>query len=121
MSRDIKKYIKTCRNCQEGKSNHRHKALLKPLTISNRFRQTLHIEHVGPIKAGPKEEKYIFSVIDSFSTWVSLFAVRNTTSEVVADYLLKVASKAGAFKHLISKNAASFTGKALTQFCEYLQ
>jgi len=47
-----------------------------------------------------------------------MFAVHNTTSEVAANCLLKVVSEAGAFKHLISDNAASFTGKVLTQFCE---
>jgi len=118
MSEDKKKYIKTCRDCQEGKSYHRYKVLLKPLVIPNRFGQTLHIDHVGPIKAGPNREKYIFTVIDSYSIWPSMFAVHNPTSEVAADCLLKVVSKAGAFKHLISDNEASFTGKVLTQFCE---
>jgi len=118
MSRDITKYIKTCKDCQEGKSYHWYKALLKPIVIPNRIGQTLHIDHVGPIKAGPNGEKYIFTVIDSYSTWTWMFAVHNTTSEVAADCLLKVVSEAGAFKHLISDNAASFTGKILTQFCE---
>jgi len=45
-------------------------------------------------------------------------SVHTTTSEVAADCLLRVVSKAGAFKHLISDNAASFTGKVLPQFCE---
>jgi len=57
MTREIKKYIKTCTACQEGKRYNRYKALLK-LAIPNRFGQTLHIDHVGPIKAGPNGEKY---------------------------------------------------------------
>jgi len=65
---DVKKYVKTCKDCQEGKSYHRYKALLKPFAIPNRFGQTLHIDHVGPIKPGPNGEKYIFTVIDSYST-----------------------------------------------------
>jgi len=118
MSRDVKKYVKTCKNCQEGKSYHRYKALLKPLAIPNRFGQTLHIDHVGPIKPGPNGEKYIFTVIDSFSQWPWTFAVHNTSADVAANCLLKVVSEAGAFKHLISDNAASFTGKVMTQFCK---
>jgi len=50
LSKDVKKYVKTCQNCQEGKSYHHYKALLKPLAISNKFGQTLHIDHVRPIK-----------------------------------------------------------------------
>jgi len=84
MSRDIKKYIKECKDCQEGKSYHRYKALLKPLSIPNRCGQTFHIGHVGPIKAGPNGERYIFTVIDSYLTWVWLFPVHNTNSEVAA-------------------------------------
>jgi len=97
---------KIARIFQEGKSYNRYKALLKPLVIPNRFGETLHIDHVGPIKDGPNEEKYIFSVIDLNSMWMWLFSVQNTNSEVVADCLLRVMSKAGAFKHLISDNAA---------------
>jgi len=82
LSKDVKRYVKTCTNCQEGKSYHRYKALLKPLAIPNKFGQTLHIDHVGPIKAGPNGEKYMFTVIDSFSQWVWIFPVQNTTSEV---------------------------------------
>jgi len=114
----VKKYIKTCTDCQEGKSYHRYKALLKPLAIPNRFGQTLHIDHVGPIKARPIGEKYIFTVIDSFSTWPWIFPVHNATSAVTADCLLRVVSEAGDFKHLISDNAAAFTGKVQTQFCQ---
>jgi len=118
LSGDVKKYVKTCKDCQEGKSYHRYKALLKPFAIPNRFGQTLHIDHVGPIKPGPNGEKYIFTVIDSYSTWPWTFAVHNTSSEVAANCLLKVVSEAGAFKHLISDNAARFISKVLTQFCE---
>jgi len=82
LSKDVKKYVKTCKDCQEGKSYHRYKALLKPLAIPNKFGQTLLIDHVGPIK-GPNEEKYMFIVIDSFSQWVWIFPVQNTTSEVL--------------------------------------
>jgi len=42
--------------------------------------------------------------------------VHNTSAEVAANCLLKVVSEAGAFKHLFSDNAASFTGKVMTQF-----
>jgi len=118
LSRDVKKYVKTCKDCQEGKSYHRYKALLKTLAIPNRFGQTLHIDHVGPIKPGPNSEKYIFMVIYSFSQWPWTFAVHNTGADVAANCLLKVVSEAGAFKHLISDNAASFTGKVMTQFCK---
>jgi len=118
LSRDVKKYVKTRKECQEGKSYHRYKALLKPLAIPNRFGQTLHIDHVGPIKPGPNGEKYIFTVIDSYSTWPWIFRVQNTNSQVAADCLQRVVSDAGVFKYLISNNAASFTGKVLTQCCE---
>jgi len=50
MSGDFKKYVKTCKDCQEAKNYHRYKVLLKPLAIPNRFGQALHID---PIKPGP--------------------------------------------------------------------
>jgi len=108
----------TCQNCQKGKSYNRYKALLKPLAIPNKFGKTLHIDHVRPIKAGPNGERYMFIVIDSYSNWVWIFLVQNNTSEVALQCLLKVISDAGVFKYLISDNAASFTGKVMTQFCE---
>jgi len=121
LSHDVKKYVKTCQNCQEGKSYHRYKALLGPLAIPNKFGKTLHIDHVGPVKPGPNREKYMFTIIDSYATWVWIFSVQNTTSELAAQCLFKVVSDAGAFKHLISDNATSFPGKVITQFCELFE
>jgi len=118
LEKNVKKYVKSCQNCQEGKIYHRYRALLKPLAIPNKFGQTLHIDHVGPIKAGPNGEKYMFTVIDSYSTRVWIFPVQNTTGELAAQCLLRVVSDAGAFKYQISDNAASFTSKVMTQFCE---
>jgi len=117
LSKNVKKYVKTCQNCQEGKSYHRYKALLKLLAIPNNL-DKLHIDHVGPIKARPNGERYMFTVIDSYSNWVWIFLVQNITSEVATQCLLKVVSDARAFKYLISDNAASFTSKVMTQFCE---
>jgi len=59
-----------------------------------------------------------FTVIDLYSQWPWTFTVHNTGADVAANCLLKVVSEAGAFKHLISDNAASFTGKVKTQFCK---
>jgi len=60
----------------------------------------------------------MFTVIDSYSQWVWNFPVQNTTSEIATQCLFKVVSDAGAFKYLISDNAASFTRKVMSQFCE---
>jgi len=65
----MRRYVRECTECQQGKSYNRYKALLKPLAVPSRFGQTLHMDHVGPIKQGPNGEKYIFTVIDSYSTW----------------------------------------------------
>jgi len=118
MIKDIRRYVMECTECQQGKSYNRYKALLKPLAVPSRFVQTLHMDHIGPIKQGPNGEKYIFTVIDSYSTWPWLFGVRDRGAETTVNCLFTVVKDTGAFKTLISDNAASFVGKMLTQFCK---
>jgi len=70
---------------------------LKPLAILDGFGKTLHIDHVRPVKPGPDGHHYIFTVIDSFSKYVWLYPVYDTTAEVAVTCLLSVVKKAGPF------------------------
>lgn len=118
MRKNLKIFIRSCQECQQGKSYHRHKALLKPLYIPNCFGNTLHVDHMGPMTPGPNGEKYVFSVVDSYSNWVWLYPVKTTSAEEAVKCLLSVVSQVGAFQNLISDNAQSLVGKVMTLFCK---
>jgi len=80
----------------------------------------LQIDFVGPLWEGPAGEKYVFSVIDSCSTYTWLFACVDQQASTAVSLLLRVIAYCGAFKTLVSDQGSPLIGKIITNFCELL-
>ena len=117
MYKDIKNYTKRCLDCQASKSHSLNKALLKPLEIVEGFGRKLHCDFVGPILE-VEGFKYVFTVVDSFTTWTWLFPTKNMTAETAVKCLVQVVKEAGCFLTLVSDQGQSLIGKVMKGFCD---
>jgi RNA:NAD 2'-phosphotransferase (TPT1/KptA family) len=117
MYTQVKEYTKTCQTCQKSKTYGLNKALLKPLEVVNGFGRKLHCDYVGPIIQTNEGFKYIFSVIDSFTTWTWLFPTKDMTAETAVKCLVQVVKEIGCFTTLVSDQAQALTGKIMQGFC----
>lgn len=118
MKKVITKYIKNCLNCIYYKNLHGKKpGVLFPIPKFARPFHTLHIDHLGPFIKTTKNNTYLLVVVDSFTKFVFIAAVRNTKSKLVIAELNKIFKIFGNTKRLICDAGSAFTSKSFVKYC----
>lgn len=77
----VKKYVTSCLECAYSKSSGGKKpGFLHPIEkVDNPF-DTVHIDHVGPFVRSSKGNMHILVIIDAYTRYIYLKAVKNTKS-----------------------------------------
>ena len=114
----VKKYIKNCINCIYFKNKGGPKeGELYPLPKHARPFHTLHVDHLGPFVKSKSKNKYLLVVVDAFTKFVFISAVKNTKSSGVIKELENISSIFGNPKRIISDAGSCFTSHEFTQYC----
>lgn len=79
---------------------------------------TFHIDHLGPLASTRKNYRYVFVVIDGFTKFVWLYAMKSTTAAEVIDHLKKQATVFGNPKRIISNRGTAFTSGDFQKYCQ---
>ena len=93
----VKKIIQNCRICHEGKV-YTMKTKEECLKLaSNEPFESIYIDFCGPFKLTNTREKYIFAIIDQYSKYILLKAVKNQDDKTLINissecWLLKFGS-----------------------------
>ena len=116
MRQDIKRYVKTCHECQIRKApNTRPFGDLQHIKASQPF-EVCSIDHVGPL---PKSYgcTYILVLTCIFSKFAIAKAVRSTSARIVADFLFREVflRMYVAPRHLLSDQSKSFLNKTIDE------
>lgn len=115
----VSKYVKNCIYCIYYKNAHGKKpGKLYPIPKHARPFHTLHIDHLGPFIKTTQNNNYLLVIVDSFTKFVFIAAVRNTKSKVVINELNKIFKVFGNPKRLISDAGSAFTSKLFSNFCK---
>lgn len=110
MTQFVKKYVRACIPCAYAKQvGGKRQGELHPITKPSVPFQCLHIDHLGPFIKSKKGNTYILGIIDSFTKFIILRAVKNTKSKTSINVLRDVFSLFGTPKTLISDRGSSFT------------
>ena len=90
MAKDVSEYVEKCPICYTIDDHEAKKTRypLQPWPQSTAFNQRVHIDLVGPLKSSG-DKRYICVLIDSYSKWVQLAAIKEKTAEVVASTVYK--------------------------------
>jgi len=97
MYKNMKNYIRTCPDCQTAKGYHQYKVFLKPLVVRPGFGHTLHLDYSGTYPYSGSGDRYICTIVDSYSTYCWLFPKSNQMAETAVKCLLNICSQIGAF------------------------
>lgn len=111
-------YIENCITCllTNSSSNSREGEMQLTESPSIPF-YIIHIDHFGPINESELGHKHIFVVIDSFTRFIWLFAVKNLSSkEVIIKYLTFSFSMFGNSKKIVSDRGTAFTSQEFENF-----
>lgn len=113
------KYVKACIPCAYSKHpGGKKQGFLHPIPKPNIPFQCLHIDHLGPFIKSKKNNSYILGIIDAYSKYIVLRAVKDTKSKTTISVLRDLFAMFGTPRTLISDRGTSFTSK---EFVGYMQ
>lgn len=119
LSQFTKKYVRACIPCAHAKApGNRKQGLLNPIPKPNIPFKCLHIDHLGPFVKSKRGNIYILGIIDSFTKFIILRAVKNTKSKTSISVLKDVFALFGIPAQLISDRGTSFTSNEFKAYIE---
>lgn len=114
----ITKMVRACPLCQLSKPAQNTKIGKLSSEIATRPFEKIYIDHTGPYPTSKKGNKYLLTIVDSFSKYTVFIPARNTTAKTTVR-LLKSALFAyfGFPKFIVTDNVPGFKSKEMTQMC----
>ncbi|CAF4346039.1 unnamed protein product, partial [Didymodactylos carnosus] len=90
MRTTIENYIKACLPCQQFNISRKKKpGQLCPITPPEGPNQLLGIDFCGPLESSPSENRYVLTITDYFTRWVTAVALSNCSAQTTAEALFK--------------------------------
>jgi transposase InsO family protein len=121
MRKDIFNYVDTCPSCQKFKYNNAPTAGPMQMHEVNEPWATIGVDIMGPFPPTATNKRYLLVVVDYFTRWVEIFALRSTTSSDVANVLSnEVFSRFGLPQFIVSDNGPQFASNLFGDFCQTL-
>lgn len=117
MRRFVKKYVTSCLECAHHKApGGKREGELHPIEkVSTPF-HTVHADHLGPFIKSKRGNCYLLVLVDGFTKFVNIFAVRNTKSITTIRAIKEHVSYFGVPTRLITDKGSSFTSKTFRDF-----
>ena len=116
MKDKIKNYFETCLKCiHNSPLSGKTEGVLHSIPKGQVPLEVLHIDHFGPLPpSGGK--KFILVVIDGFSKFTKLYAVKTTSTDEVITCLKEFFSCYSRPKKIISDRGSCFTSENFSEF-----
>lgn len=122
MRQFTKKYVQACIPCAYAKqSSGRKEGFLHPIPKTPIPFHCIHIDHLGPFTRSKLGMTYILGIIDGFTKFIILRAVRNTKSKTTISVLRDLFGIFGTPKIIVSDRGTSFTSGEFQQFAHDLE
>lgn len=90
---------------------------LHPIPVGKRPFDTVHIDHVGPFVTTPDGFKYVLTLVDNFTKYISLYAVKDTSAEQLIRRVQLFVDSYGLPRRFITDRGSCYTSGAFELFC----
>lgn len=118
MRKYIEQYIGCCIGCIFGKKpSGKKEGYLYPIPKKAEPFDTLHIDHYGPLPKTSRGNLHVIVVVESFTKFVFLKAVKSTNAKYAVNFLREIFNLYGKPRVLISDQGSAFTSRRFQQFC----
>ena len=115
--KDVSEMCESCPLCQKAGPAVTVKAPLQTLTVMREPFSRVAMDIFGPLTRTKAGNKYILVIMDYETKRPEAFALKNMTSETVADCLVEVTARLGVPNEVLSDNGTNFTSKVMARFC----
>lgn len=119
MRRFVTKYINACLNCAYYKNTTiKNRGKLHPIEKQPIPFHTIHLDHVGPFETSKSGNKFLLVIVDGFTKFTIIEAVKSTKVKPVIRALQTAMCIFGVPARIISDRGTAFTSKTFRIFCE---
>lgn len=119
MRQYVKKYITSCYECLFHKENtNARKMSLHPIEKTPTPFHTIHVDHLGPFVKSQRGNQYVIAIVDSFTKYVYIKAVRDTTTRLVLGAIKELGYHFGSPVRIITNRGTAFTSASFDKFCK---
>uniref|UniRef100_A0A2S2P0Y9 RNA-directed DNA polymerase n=1 Tax=Schizaphis graminum TaxID=13262 RepID=A0A2S2P0Y9_SCHGA len=118
MRRYVRLHINVCFECLLTKDPRGMRpGYLHPIPIGKRPFDTVHIDHVGPFVTTPNGFKYVLTLVDNFTKYISLYTVKDTSADQLIRRVQLFVDSYGLPRRFITDRGSCYTSGAFEQFC----
>ena len=121
MQKDLSRWLAGCVRCHERKVRPRTAGFMGRIATATRFLQTVGMDIVGILPETPRGNRYIVTLVDSFTRWPEAYPVPRIGARTVAECLLQFIRRFGVMQTLITDQGSDFTSRLFEHVCEKLQ
>lgn len=115
----VKNHIKNCIKCITHSSlSGKSEGSLHSIPKGDKPFMTIHVDHYGPLERTPTGKKFVFEIIDSFTKFVTLFAVKSTKACELITCLKTYFRYYSVPFRIISDRGSCFTSLEFQNFVE---
>lgn len=115
----VEKYIASCIQCLFNKhKDGRKEGFLHPIPKNPEPMKWIHIDHLGAFPKSKNGNCYIISLVDAFTKFTFIRAVRTTKAKYVIEFLKDIFSVHGLPSTIVSDQGSAFTSKNFKLFCQ---
>jgi transposase InsO family protein len=116
MDRIVRKVIASCELCQKSKHrNRKHQGEMQPI-VPDGPGELVCIDLYGPLPRGQYGMEYVLVVVDAFSKFVALYALRRATARAVIRQIQQYYLPLRRFRSILSDHGSQFTSKLWLKF-----
>jgi transposase InsO family protein len=117
LNRDVSKYVKSCEKCQANKN------FAIPVAPATSFRpespwDLIAMDLMGPFPKGVNQNCYLLVIVDMFTKYVEMFALRRATSDKIIEKVWEVCCRWGVPRVIVTDNGSQFTSNIYLQWCQ---
>jgi len=115
MIRDVKKYVSSCKLCQQMANDRKLKAgPLIPMPIGRPWSR-VHMDFTAPMaRATKRNNRVVLIIIDAFTKWMIVVPLPNATAETTCNaYMTHCVSTFGVSETLITDRGSSFKNRLM--------
>ena len=113
MEKDVHEFIKSCATCQTIRLGQGSMYAALKTTATDRPFRRIHMDTLGPLTRDEQGKAYVIVIIDSFTRFIELFTVGNTTAEEAANCLLSFYGRYGAPEELRTDLESQYRAKLM--------
>jgi hypothetical protein len=109
ISKTLKEVIKTCDLCQRCKDHFgEHHGITKPILPKEKG-DIISADYFGPLVTASGGVRYILVIVDNFTKFVKLYALRRATTRATLNRLAQYCQEFGTPRAILTDNGTQFT------------